>query len=348
MGKLSLKAGNHSSSVIPSFPNTKYKKTLFIIVFLAILAFSFVTFYQLMQKEVILVVNGKEKEVSTFKGTVKELLDQQQIKIGAHDQLSVPLQSPLKDGQKVIVNTAKLVIVQVDGKQIDHWTTAKTIDQVINQLGIQLGPLDKVYPSLSTIVQSEMDIKISRITKKIVTEEENIKYGLVKKADLSLEKNQEKVLVKGQDGKIAKVYEITYEDGKEVKRELLKQDIVKEKKDQIIAYGTASATVSRGGYILRPIKVLKNIKMTHYGSGVYTYTGTTATVGRTIAVDPKIIPLGWWVWIDGVGLRKAEDIGSAIKGNKIDLYVGNDQKASQLGVKTGVTVYVLGPEKPTK
>lgn len=56
------------------------------------------------------------------------------------------------------------------------------------------------------------------------------------------------------------------------------------------------------------------------GDGI-TYTGTMATEGRTIAVDPNVIPLGTRVYIDGYGERIAEDTGGAIKGNKIDIYV---------------------------
>ena len=42
--------------------------------------------------------------------------------------------------------------------------------------------------------------------------------------------------------------------------------------------------------------------------------------GRTIAVDPSIIPLGTRVYIEGIGERVAEDTGSEIKGNDIDLF----------------------------
>lgn len=52
-----------------------------------------------------------------------------------------------------------------------------------------------------------------------------------------------------------------------------------------------------------------------------TATGTEITPGRTIAVDPSVIPLGTHVYIDGVGWRVAEDTGGAIKGNIIDLAV---------------------------
>lgn len=76
------------------------------------------------------------------------------------------------------------------------------------------------------------------------------------------------------------------------------------------------------------------------GYGV-TSTGKTATEGRTIAVDPRIIPYGTKVYIEGVGIRTAEDTGGAIKGNRIDVYMEGLSQAVQFGVKKNVRVYVL-------
>lgn len=63
-----------------------------------------------------------------------------------------------------------------------------------------------------------------------------------------------------------------------------------------------------------------------------TATGTKATEGRTIAVDPNVIPLGTHVVIDGVEYV-AEDVGGAIDGNRIDIFVGSHQEALNKGVK---------------
>ncbi len=63
----------------------------------------------------------------------------------------------------------------------------------------------------------------------------------------------------------------------------------------------------------------------------YTATGTKATEGRTIAVDPKIIPYGTTVVIDDHEYI-AEDCGGAIKGNRIDVYVDSHSEAIQRGV----------------
>jgi 3D (Asp-Asp-Asp) domain-containing protein len=53
-----------------------------------------------------------------------------------------------------------------------------------------------------------------------------------------------------------------------------------------------------------------------------TATGADPVIGVTCAVDPEVIPLGSWLFIEGIGFRRAEDTGGLIKGNIIDLLVG--------------------------
>lgn len=73
------------------------------------------------------------------------------------------------------------------------------------------------------------------------------------------------------------------------------------------------------------------------GTGI-TASGTVATVGRTIGVDPNVIPLGSTVKIvfeDGTEhIYKAEDTGSAIQGNIIDLLCESHESALQFGRQT--------------
>lgn len=63
-----------------------------------------------------------------------------------------------------------------------------------------------------------------------------------------------------------------------------------------------------------------------------TKIGTRMAEGRTIAVDSRIIPLGSRVYIDGYGIFIAEDTGSAIKGNRIDVCVASHSRAYDLGI----------------
>jgi len=61
---------------------------------------------------------------------------------------------------------------------------------------------------------------------------------------------------------------------------------------------------------------------------------------KVIAVDPRVIPLGSKVWVEGYGTAIAGDTGGAIKGNRIDLLMPNNSQANSWGVRT-VTIKVL-------
>lgn len=63
-----------------------------------------------------------------------------------------------------------------------------------------------------------------------------------------------------------------------------------------------------------------------------TASGTKATQGRTIAVDPRYYPYGTKIILNGK-TYVAEDCGGAIKGNRIDLYFDSHQDALQWGVR---------------
>ena len=70
-----------------------------------------------------------------------------------------------------------------------------------------------------------------------------------------------------------------------------------------------------------------------------TSTGTRAKEGRTIAVDPELIPYGTEVEISG-NFYTAEDCGSSIKGRRIDVYFDSHDEAEAYGVKETTCTWV--------
>ena len=77
--------------------------------------------------------------------------------------------------------------------------------------------------------------------------------------------------------------------------------------------------------------------------------GFTATMtkadprARIVAVDPKLVPYGSWVWIEGLGWYRAEDCGSAIKGYRLDVLTATERDAMKYG-KQDRFVIVVPPE----
>lgn len=107
---------------------------------------------------------------------------------------------------------------------------------------------------------------------------------------------------------------------------------------------------SRGGFLPPPTESpTLNIRATAYGASVQnggagtgkTAMGTSPIEGHTIAVDPNVIALGSKVHIECPtfpsinGEYLAEDVGGAINGNRIDIYMsdGNRQRMLEFGIR---------------
>lgn len=89
--------------------------------------------------------------------------------------------------------------------------------------------------------------------------------------------------------------------------------------------------VSRGNRVNRTLKMEATAYSHGCGNGDgITATGTIPAVG-TIAVDPKVIPMGTKLYVEGYGYGVAADTGGAIKGNKIDLFMESRVEALQWG-----------------
>lgn len=73
--------------------------------------------------------------------------------------------------------------------------------------------------------------------------------------------------------------------------------------------------------------------------GSLTSTGTRAAINHTIAVDPRVIPYGTKLMINGV-IYTAEDKGSGVKGRHIDIYQSSHSEARQYG-RRNVEVFLV-------
>lgn len=65
--------------------------------------------------------------------------------------------------------------------------------------------------------------------------------------------------------------------------------------------------------------------------GALTKSGRPPVVGLTVAADPSVVPLGSVVYIDGLGERLVHDIGGAVKGNHLDVFMGSCFEARRFG-----------------
>ncbi|GGA51180.1 3D domain-containing protein [Paenibacillus physcomitrellae] len=348
---------------------------IYAILAVAVISIFLAYLYSQGKKSVQLMIDGKAVAVQTRQENVEGLLSEQDIELKSQDQITPALDSELKNGDKVIIDRAARVTLIADGTASQTYTTEDTVRSVLLSSGIPFSGQDKIYPELDAEVKPNMKIHVVRVNKVLVKQTEEVPYTVVKTSDPNLLKGKTKMLQSGSKGQVVHTIEKVFQDGEMISKRWVSKEVAKPAQPQVIAVGTkkeepktevlaASITrkantvsvsgtnsVTKNGINFKYKKLLKNVSMTAYSSeeagiGTKTASGTRVEEGRTIAVDKNVIPLGWWVYIEGLGFRRAEDTGGAIKGNKIDVYYDTIKAAKNFGRKTGRTVYVIGPVKP--
>lgn len=294
------------------------------------------------------ITDKKDSEVIwTTADTVQELIDEENIELSKHDAIKPKLGDKITGKMDIKIDRA-FKIELADGandKTEEVWSTSTTVADFLSQQDIKLGKLDRVEPKLDETVKENDVIKVIRVEKVTDVVEEPIEYAVVTKKDDSLKKGSEKVLEKGQEGLLKKEFEITRENGKEISRKLLSEEKVKESKNHIVAVGTkvsqpVTKVASRGETNESSGKEMY-VSSTAYTAGCNGCSGVTATGldlkanpgAKVIAVDPSVIPLGTKVYVEGYGYAVASDTGSAIKGNKIDVFFSSKSDAYRWGRK---------------
>ncbi|MFL0195613.1 3D domain-containing protein [Clostridium sp. WILCCON 0269] len=338
------------------FPNgPKIESIIVISLTMILVVLTAVTFS--MRKTVTISVDGSDRKVTTFSSTYKKILDNNGIRIGSKDKVKPSLDSRVQNKSKLLIRRAMAIKVEVDGKKLNIESAEYNIKDMLKAEKIQLSNLDKVYPSEDYAIKKGLKVVVTRVTTKDVKETKSIDYDVVIKNNNGIEDGSRKVLQEGQNGEKETITRITYENNKEVSRKVISETVKREPVQQVVAVGTLTGdyTLSRGGNFshaaslqMRATAYTADYESTGKGPGDPQF-GITAsgTVARrssgsysSIAVDPRVIPLGTKLYVEGYGYAIAEDTGGAIKGNKVDLFFNSASEANNWGVKW-VNVYVI-------
>lgn len=292
-------------------------------------------------KQVQMVKGNETKQVWTTADTVEAFLKEQKVSLSEHDQVHPTIDTKIKNDLQIKIDKAFSLTLNDGGEEKQVWSTSTTVADFLSQQGITLNELDRVEPKMDEKVQEDAIINVIRVEKVTDVVEEPIKFAVVTKQDSSLTQGTEKTVTSGQEGLLKKEYEVVLENGKEVSRELVKESTLKEKQDKVVAVGTKviAQTVSRGTN--DNVSKEFTVSSTAYTANCNGCSGRTATGfnlkanpnAKIIAVDPSVIPLGTKVYVEGYGYAIAADTGSAIKGNKIDVFFSSKSAAYRWGRK---------------
>lgn len=331
------------------------KKTLIAAVVISLLVLG-VAFLGL-QNTIVIAHDGQESQVSTLASTVEDVLRKQNIVIEEGDKVIPSLNEKIKDGTRIVIHRA-FEIKLIDGTTEKTVLTAENnVKDLIDSLNIQLQEEDKIHPMLEEPIREGDQVKITRVTRDVVVETQELPFQTVFKNNKELEKGKTQKVQEGKKGLKEVKFEILYEDGVEVAKEIVDENIVETAVNEIIEKGTlALVATSRGNTRKYSEMITMSASAYHAGHGstgkspgdkYYGITASGTKVGPgVVAVDPKVIPLGTKLYIESTdgtphyGLASAEDTGGAIKGNKIDLFFESPQEVRKFG-RRQVKVYVL-------
>lgn len=237
--------------------------------------------------------------------------------------------------------------VQVDGTTVVTRAPIPRIEDILRDAGIVLGTRDRAEVKIvaGNGHKEIPEVDVIRIRTRIVTEEVALPFPTRRVQDPSLPSGEIEVREPGRSGLLLKKFEVTTENGKEVRRREFQEEILRHPKPQIIAYGTrapaaAQRISSRGGLPGERIRQVLTMTAT-----AYTYTGNSTATGvwpyvGGVAVDPAVIPLGSKLYIEGYGPAQAVDTGGLIKGDRVDLFFESAEECFSWG-KRKVNVYVF-------
>lgn len=256
------------------------------------------------------------------------------------DIIDVQLYKGIYDGMEINIKKAALIPVTADGKTINAITQPVTVKELLDKLEIKVGKHDIVEPALDHVLFKGDQLVVKRVTFKEITEDVTIDFETVYTADYGMNIGDTSLIQEGAPGKERQDFKVTYIDGVESERELLASETLFPVQHKTIAYGMYMDFSEP--YWLSYSKKISNVKAVSYhfsGNPKGSY-GQPCTYG-TVAVDPSVIPLGTMLYIEGYGYALANDVGTSIKGNIIDVYMEYNPQCYTWGARN-VNVYIVG------
>ena len=308
------------------------------------------------------ITDGDQVKVYTsYASDPQKILDEAGFQLDEDDYFT----TQVTDGvSEITVQRAHTVKVNYCGEWLQVTGYAETVEALLGRMGIPTSGDYSYSLPLDTMTCEGMELTVDYVVSGEQAYTLAIPYETVRIDDPTLPAGYEKVLVAGEAGQKLCSAEVVYVNTQEQSRNVVKETVLQEPVDRVVAVGTGEELgkdreeplIGDGIIVLPTGEVLTYTSVDQYvataytmtdeGCDEYTATGSLVHVG-VVAVDTKLIPYGTRMFIvtnDGeyiYGVGTAEDCGSSIKGKRLDLYFDTDPECWEFGIRD-CTVYFLG------
>ena len=194
-------------------------------------------------------------------------------------------------------------------------------------------------PGTSGVPWAFGPVRLVQVSVTTVVVRERVPYDIRYVPEQSAARGQVVVWTSGTGGVRERIFRLRYEDGTLVSRALVSDSLVEPPAEDALAVGKS---VYRGGamneFYMEATAYSPTVQETD-GDPWTTASGMKSGHG-VVAVDPRVIPLGSKLYVEGYGYAIAGDTGGAIKGDRIDVFFYAPDETARWG-RRWVRVFVL-------
>lgn len=331
------------------FLKTRYTVAAF---FAALLALASITGFVWANKNVTLVVDGTTKSVTTESNDVASLLSEASVDIRQGDLVSPASSASLSEGMVVVVRHAVPVTLRLGDESVSLKVLGRTVADALVMAGLDPTSGLRTDPAVDTPLEPGMIITATDVFLRMVEEPVALPYDTIVNGEPRLPLGARKVVKTGVPGSAIRVWQVLVTGGVEGPRTLKLERSLTPAVNEVVAIGRKQpfrqVILAKRPYAPnRPVRPSPTPKVTgrllKMESTAYTPFECGQSVGWVarkkaanhipdgwgiVAVDPKVIPLGSRLFVEGYGYAVACDTGSAIHGNIVDVcYWGGDLNA---------------------
>lgn len=245
--------------------------------------------------------------------------------------------SYIQNGMTIRVKKAEKKKALIGGKKTEICMYPGSVGETLKYNDIELDEDDLIKPAVDHELGFDDQIKITRV--KIVTEEKKETIE-PKEAGAVFDRSLASGTIARTEGKAGKaVYRYTYKyvNGKKKKTKKEFDHWIRKPTDIQLRFGTS--VTGETGAVEFGETFIGNCTAYYFGKNAHGATGGHCHYG-TCAVDPRIIPYGTKLYVEGYGTAVANDCGGAVKGHIIDLYMRSTKECFSWG-RRNKKVYIL-------
>lgn len=294
-------------------------------------------------------------QIRTTDTKVGKILSKQGIILNEGDRVNYALTDEVGNDAVISIARAMSVNIVYMGETRSCLTTNGSVAEILAEQGIAVDEDDVVTPAVTEKVSEGDTITVTVFETHNVTVQEKVAYSTKEIENASLEPYERIVIRAGQNGINEYVYEISYKDGVEVSRNLIKDSILSNPVEEIVECGQTGvwqlgAVPASAPTNYSRVEVFNATAYDASPTDNGKWAGRTSTgiplVYGVVAVDPSVIPYGTKMYIESVdgqfkyGYAIAGDCGGAIKGNVVDLFFPDRGDCYSFG-RRAVKVYFL-------